>query len=181
MNLTIKKEWFDAAEVMTDPLQIAGFYQAITEFFFTGKEPDADNPALVFFNLIRPEIERDIKAKNKRAERKAKISTKKQPDCDQQTTDTRPQNDQAPTVTKKFIKPTAEQIREYCKEKNYTTVDACGFINYYESNGWKVGHNPMKNWKAAVTTWSARAYNNKKSGAVWGNENAVPDSIVDLL
>lgn len=49
-------------------------------------------------------------------------------------------------------RPTFEEILEYCKERN-KGVDAVKFYNYYESNGWKVGKNPMKNWKAAVHTW----------------------------
>jgi hypothetical protein len=33
------------------------------------------------------------------------------------------------------------------------TVDPERFFNYYTSNGWKVGKNPMKDWKAAVRSW----------------------------
>jgi len=32
-------------------------------------------------------------------------------------------------------------------------IEAQKFFNYYESNGWKVGKNPMKNWKAAANNW----------------------------
>ena len=32
-------------------------------------------------------------------------------------------------------------------------TEAQKFFNYYESNGWKVGKNPMKNWKAAANNW----------------------------
>lgn len=53
---------------------------------------------------------------------------------------------------KRFIKPTIEEIERYCKENNYR-VDVHRFFDYYESNGWKVGKNPMKDWKAAVRTW----------------------------
>lgn len=27
---------------------------------------------------------------------------------------------------------------------------------YYESNGWRVGKNPMKDWRAAARNWNAR-------------------------
>ena len=33
-------------------------------------------------------------------------------------------------------------------------------MNYYESNGWKVGRNPMKSWKGAVVTWMKNGYSN---------------------
>lgn len=51
-----------------------------------------------------------------------------------------------------MIKPTLEQIDAYCIQRK-NSVDAVRFFNYYESNGWKVGRAPMKNWEAAVRTW----------------------------
>ena len=54
-----------------------------------------------------------------------------------------------------FQKPTLEEVKSYCKERN-NNVDAERFIAYYESNGWKVGRNPMKDWKMAVITWEKR-------------------------
>lgn len=51
-----------------------------------------------------------------------------------------------------FIKPTLEEIKTYCMEKSYT-FDPEGFLAYYESNGWKVGKNPMKCWKSACVTF----------------------------
>ena len=56
---------------------------------------------------------------------------------------------------KRFVPPTQEEVEEYTKEKGYT-ISAERFIAYYESNGWKVGRNPMKDWKAAVRNWAAR-------------------------
>ena len=53
---------------------------------------------------------------------------------------------------KKFVKPSLEEVIAYCKERN-NGVDADRFISYYEANGWKVGRNPMKDWRAAVRTW----------------------------
>jgi hypothetical protein len=53
----------------------------------------------------------------------------------------------------RFTVPTVEQVAEYCRARN-NQVDPVKFHAYYTSNGWKVGKNPMKNWKAAVvSTW----------------------------
>lgn len=52
----------------------------------------------------------------------------------------------------KFKKPSLDEVRQYCAERN-KGVDAERFFNYYESNGWQIGKNKMKNWKAAVHTW----------------------------
>ena len=49
----------------------------------------------------------------------------------------------------RFQRPTPAEVRTYCEERN-STVDPEAFVSYYESNGWKVGKNPMKDWKAAV-------------------------------
>ena len=62
-------------------------------------------------------------------------------------------------TTKRFTPPTVDQVREYCLERG-NTVDPQRFVDYYQSNGWKVGKNPMKDWKAAVRTWEQ---NNKDS------------------
>jgi len=53
---------------------------------------------------------------------------------------------------KRFAKPIIDDIIDYCSERN-NTVDPQKFFDYYSSNGWKVGKNPMKDWKAAVRTW----------------------------
>lgn len=53
---------------------------------------------------------------------------------------------------KKFIVPTVEEITQYCKERN-NSVNPQKFYDFYESKGWMVGKNKMKNWKAAVRTW----------------------------
>lgn len=53
---------------------------------------------------------------------------------------------------KKFTPPTVEEVREYCFERK-NSVDAEKFVNYYSSNGWMVGRNKMKDWKASVRTW----------------------------
>ena len=59
-------------------------------------------------------------------------------------------------VTKKstrFVKPTEDEVRDFCREKGYTKVNAADFIDYYESNGWMVGKNKMKDWKRTVSRW----------------------------
>lgn len=57
---------------------------------------------------------------------------------------------------KRFVKPTAAEVLEYCAEKGYTHVDVDAFLAHYESVGWRVGKNPMVSWRAAVTGWETR-------------------------
>lgn len=53
---------------------------------------------------------------------------------------------------KRFVPPSVEEVEQYCFERN-NNVDAQSFIDFYESKGWMIGKNKMKDWKAAVRTW----------------------------
>ena len=55
-------------------------------------------------------------------------------------------------LIKKFKKPTIEEVKEYCLERS-NQINPETFVDYYDSVGWKVGKNPMKDWKAAVRNW----------------------------
>lgn len=60
--------------------------------------------------------------------------------------------------TKRFSPPTLSEIKSYLSEKGIKTVDAEKFYNHYTSNGWMVGKNKMKSWKAAIGTWERNEY-----------------------
>jgi len=60
-----------------------------------------------------------------------------------------------PQRSPKFIKPSLEEIKSYCNERK-NNIDAEKFYHHYESNGWMVGRNKMKAWKAAVITWEKK-------------------------
>ena len=51
-----------------------------------------------------------------------------------------------------FQKPTLEEVKEYCDERN-NNVNPEHFIDFYESKNWMIGKNKMKDWKACVRTW----------------------------
>jgi len=54
-----------------------------------------------------------------------------------------------------FKKPTLDEVKNYCiLRKN--NIDAESFISFYESKGWMIGKNKMKNWKQAIVTWENR-------------------------
>ena len=59
-----------------------------------------------------------------------------------------------------FEKPTVEEVAIYCRERG-NAVDPEGFCDFYEAKGWRIGKEPMKNWKAAVRTWEKR---NRRNG-----------------
>ena len=63
---------------------------------------------------------------------------------------------------KRFTAPTLEEVKAYCEERK-NNVDPERFINYYTANGWKVGKNPMKDWKAAVRSWERNDFGKPKA------------------
>jgi hypothetical protein len=69
------------------------------------------------------------------------------------------EEEQEKNKRKVFVKPTFDEVRSYMAELKMMDI-ADRFISYYDSNGWKVGKNPMKDWKAAIRTW--KASNNEK-------------------
>lgn len=154
-------------------------YDAICEYSLNGKEPESISPiANSLFILMRPNIDSSNKRYrasvengkkggppkgNQNARKQPKNNQTKQPknkqdydydldsdidsDCDYDT-DTQA----AKPPRSRFIPPSVEDVREYCKVRG-NNIDPQRFVDYYSSNGWMVGRNKMKDWKAAVRSW----------------------------
>lgn len=79
-------------------------------------------------------------------------------------------------IKEKFIKPTLKDVETYCQERN-NNVNAQRFIDFYESKGWMVGKNKMKDWKACVRTWEHNRTNNKEQLPSWFNKDIKREEI----
>ena len=83
-------------------------------------------------------------------------------------------------VRKKFVPPTAEEVAAYCDAQGYGSIDPEGFVDYYSANGWKVGSQSMKDWKATVRNWARRdkerGAQNKRSSDTFGGGNSSFDT-----
>ena len=81
-----------------------------------------------------------------------------------------------PTPRTRFVKPTLAEVAAYCAQRK-NKVDPEKFLDYYESNGWKVGRNPMKDWKAAVRSWERNTYGasqpKRGTGAHWNDLDGI--------
>lgn len=84
------------------------------------------------------------------------------------------------TKRKRFEKPTLSEIKAYCIERG-NKVDAQHFFDYYESNGWRVGKNSMKNWQAAVRTWEKNSYTNTTKQTKKTNTEQTLDAIYKVM
>lgn len=91
----------------------------------------------------------------------------------------------------RFQKPTIEEIYAYSQELGLSTYDYNGqqkskaqttaesFFDYYSANGWKVGKNPMKDWKASLRNWIRRDKDYKKQSG--GGRGTFSDEQTDAL
>ena len=73
----------------------------------------------------------------------------------------------------RFVPPTAEEVRAYCKEIGFE-LDAEKFCDYYAAKGWVVGKSPMKDWKAAVRNWRSSERSTPVQMAIPGNYDHLP-------
>ena len=97
-------------------------------------------------------IPTDTKDTNTKSKSKSKSKSNLSADAERESTQRR------------FTPPSLSQVSADCSERN-NKVDPERFISFYASKGWKVGNQPMKDWKAAVRTWELR--DNPKPGADW--------------
>lgn len=77
---------------------------------------------------------------------------------------------------KKFVKPTPEEIHQYCLERN-NFVNWQQFYDFYESKGWKVGNQPMKDWKACVRTWERKDTTQEQNVPEWFDKKIEKEKI----
>jgi len=68
-------------------------------------------------------------------------------------------------TAQRFSPPSVDEVRDYVHEKQYQ-INPQAFVDFYTSKGWRVGNQPMKDWKAAVRTWASRPEQKARSGTV---------------
>ena len=85
----------------------------------------------------------------------------------------------SPLNTKVFCPPTVDEVRSYVAEKGITNVDPEQFVDYYQSNGWKVGRTKMQDWKAAVRTWTRNRTSNSGNNRNVRNNHTSSNAEID--
>ena len=184
-SFVMYESWGAAIEKMSN--EQAG--ELIKAIYAYQKDPDAvpEDPALAFvFELIKQQLDADsqrykeacaarseagkkggrpkVNASDKKQmvseeSKKSKCFSEKAKKADNEYDNDLKENTIDGVKEKRFAPPTLENVSEYCREMGYTNVDAARFIDFYTSNGWMVGKNRMKDWKAAVRNWDRREKN----------------------
>ncbi len=172
-SFTVYKEYYELITLLKEE-ERRKICWAIWEYMFDDVDPVLNkNQMKVFNNLKRPLDKSKIKSQNSSKQNENELKTDKKQNKNEidsvehqnkkkvKTHQDVNVNVNVDVRNKKFIKPSIEEIESYCKERN-NNIDANAFYDFYESKGWKVGNQPMKNWKACIRTWENR---NKKSEA----------------
>jgi len=73
-----------------------------------------------------------------------------------------PEVDKRKSIRAHFSIPSLGEIKAYCEERK-SIVDPQQWFNYYSANGWKVGRNAMKDWRASVRYWESNGYSTSRS------------------
>ncbi len=110
----------------------------------------------VLFEINEYRVRREAASRAGKASGKARKLKAKERTLNGRTTDPEPTNNHKPITNSKknrrFTPPTFVDVHTYCHERD-NNVTPQHFLDHYTANGWKVGKNPMKDWKAAVRTW----------------------------
>jgi len=162
------------ADIIDDIADLPGFGAAMIEVGWL-IERDFDLVFPGFFNEYNADPKLDQKSKN--AERQRRFRNAKRNVTDNVTvtpksnTEKRREEKSISLPSKdigraRFRPPDLEEIKKFWLE-NTLNGNAEEFQSYYDSNGWRVGKNPMKNWKAAARGWSSRQkqYQGAKHGS----------------
>lgn len=142
------------------------FREKIINYGLYGQEPEEINELEEFVwdivkDMIEDQMHRRQVNKDNRGAREAKKTTVKenmatvseeQSEAEQKLFTETEYKDTAPKKAKRFVPPTEEEVKAYCEERN-NAVNPLKFVSHYQSKGWKVGNEPMKDWKAAVRYW----------------------------
>lgn len=162
----------DTCKRLTDE-ELGRLFRALMVFGATGERTDLAGRECIAFDFIADDISRaqdkyeetcrkrsesgkqggrpkanafSEKQKKQMLFEESKISQSKDESKDED-------EDKVKVKVKRFIPPSVDEVRAYCEARG-NNVDPQKFVDYYSSNGWRVGRNPMRDWKAAVrSTW----------------------------
>lgn len=183
-SCVIYDSWAD--QIINLPPEMAGEYaKAILMYAIYGEEADIENPAIKAMLVpVKKKIDEDSEAYQETIRQRSEAGKKGMSkrwnitndnkvitnDNDVITNDNTVKQDVtnitvsdtvSVSVSDKDKKkstekhPSVEDVRAYCEER-HNNVDPETFVDFYSSKGWKVGNQPMKDWKACVRTWEKR-------------------------
>ncbi|MBQ9923385.1 MAG: hypothetical protein IJO66_02105 [Clostridia bacterium] len=184
--LKVFTDFLEVAEGLSDGA-LARLFRAMLRYALDGTEPQMKSSERALWTVARQNIDRETaayeskvearreagrksgKVRREQSEQKGTNLNKTNQDKDKEKekdNDNDKDNDffssgegpkgPRPTAEKKETHPTLEEVVSFSQEMGMP-VDAQLFFDYYEANGWRIGKNPMKDWKAAFRAWARNA------------------------
>ena len=166
-QMTFYRSYWEAVKRLRKSADRLSALEAILTYALDGEELDRTDAADAIFVLVKPLL--DAAARKSKG---GKTTSRVEEDSDKITTRCEEESDNNLKNKKKnnlkiknnmlesnararFTPPTLDEVAAYCSERG-NGVDPQQFIDFYTSKGWKVGGQPMKDWRAAVRTWERR-------------------------
>ncbi|MBQ1577047.1 MAG: hypothetical protein IIZ83_08815 [Oscillospiraceae bacterium] len=166
-QMTFYRSYWEAVKRLRKSADRLSALEAILAYALDGEELDRTDAADAIFVLVKPFL--DVAARKSKG---GKIASRVEEESDKTTGRVEEESDNNIKNKKKnklkvknnmlensahtrFTSPTLDEVAAYCSERG-NGVDPQQFIDFYTSKGWKVGDQPMKDWKAAVRTWERR-------------------------
>lgn len=170
-SFTFYKSFEDGICHLSDAEQLQ-VYRAISRYSLFGERPVLDGYAGMAWAFIEPILrkarigfEHGLKGSEygklggnpnfQKGKRNPYYQDNPQDNPTDTDTDTDTKTSRKRKSVARFTPPTLEEVKAYIAERGFS-VDADEFFNHYESNGWKVGQNTMKDWRASVGSWHSR-------------------------
>ena len=174
--LKVFVDFADKIELLGDA-ERGRLFTAMLEYASSGAEPDLRGNERFIWPTAKSEIDRQSESYKARCETNRKNITSRYESLRIATNRNESYQDKDKEQEKKNIsfppdgvkdnarahRPTVEEVAAYCRERG-NSVDAERFVDFYASKGWKVGNQPMKDWKACVRTWERREDKPKQTG-----------------
>ena len=163
-QMTFYRSYWEAVKRLRKSADRLSALEAILAYALDGEELDRTDAADAIFVLVKPLLDaaarksKGGKTTSRAEEDNDKITGRVEEDDGNNLKNKKKNNLKIKnnmldnSARARFTPPTLDEVIAYCQERG-NSVDAERFVSFYESNGWKVGKNPMKDWRAAVRTW----------------------------
>jgi hypothetical protein len=185
------RSFYDASKCLKTE-EKAQLFDAICSYALDEKVEQLDGTAYGMFQLVKPQLDANRKRFNngcikkqkgskkeaKRKQTKSKIEANVNVNVNPNVNENL--NLESKSKSKLFIKPTIDEIKNYCLERK-NNVNAESFSNYYEARGWKLKGIQMKDWKACVRTWEGNDYKPKQNNFTNNDRPSFLDTYQHIL
>ena len=179
--LKVFTDFLEVAEGLSDGA-LARLFRAMLRYALDGTEPQMKSSERALWTVARQNIDRETAAyesKVKHLQRGRSSVSKTTRSVSEEDKDKEKEKDKdkdkdkdiyiggeppVPPAPKAhiYIQPLSlEEVESYCRERK-NRVNPQYFYDYYQSNGWRVGKNPMKDWKAAVRSWESNGMDRER-------------------